>query len=226
MQGLRTFCVTHKDILIRVGIAFAIFLAIVTAFGMLADEVHEGDTLRVDQSILYSINSFSAPVLDSFFVGITQFGSVAFVAAVTIILALYLLWKKKYLRTFLLAASMIGAGVLTVTLKLFFERARPELWERLVNESNFSFPSGHAMASSALVLTIVALVWNTRWRFLAMIFGGIYVLAIGLSRLYLGVHYPTDILGGWLVSAAWVIVVSIIVYSHNYRRLLTRNKSS
>ena len=226
MESLKNFFTTHREIVIRVGIALAVFVIVLVTFGLLADEVHEGDTLRVDQSILLWINSHATPTLNSFFLTVTDLGSVSFIGIVTVIIAAYLLSKRWYTKTFLLLAAMGGAAVLNLTLKLLFARARPELWDRLINETNFSFPSGHAMASSALVFTIVALLWGTRWRFPAMIAGGFYIGLIGLSRLYLGVHYPTDVIGGWLVSFAWVIAVSIIVYSHNYRSLLRRNPRS
>lgn len=218
MDSFKNFFASHKQIVVHVGIALAIFLAVTVTFGVLADEVHEGDTLRVDREILLWINAHASPALDAFFVSITDFGGVPFIASITAIIAAYLIYRRKYLKTFLLVAAIGGAALLNLTLKLLFERARPELWERLVVESNFSFPSGHAMGSSALAFTIVAILWNTKWRIPAIVCGALYMLTIGLSRLYLGVHYPTDILGGWLVSFAWVLAVSVIVYTYVYKR--------
>lgn len=225
MESLKNFFTTHRKIIIRVGIALAIFLAVIVAFGLLADEVHEGGTLRIDQNILLWIHIYATPMLDSFFVNITDIGSVAFIGIITLIIGVYLISKRLYVKTFMLLAAMGGAAVLNITLKLLFERARPELWDGLIQESNFSFPSGHAMASSALTFTIIALLWNTKWRFTAIIIGALYMSVIGLSRLYLGVHYPTDIIGGWLVSFAWVLAVSVIVYTHSYKRRHTEKLS-
>lgn len=218
MEPLKKFYASHREIVIRAGLTLAAFVIVIIAFGVLADEVHEGDTLNVDRGILLWINARSSPLLDAFMVHITDLGSVLCISVVTVAIAAYLVSKKMYVKTFLLLASIGGAAILNFTLKLFFQRARPELWERLVTESNFSFPSGHAMGSSALAFTIIALLWNTRWRIPAIVIGALYIIVIGSSRLYLGVHYPTDVLGGWLVSFAWVLAVSLIVYTHLYKK--------
>jgi membrane-associated phospholipid phosphatase len=81
------------------------------------------------------------------------------------------------------------------------------LWQQIVIEKGYSFPSGHAMISCALAITIMILCWPTRWRRLAIIGGTIYFILVGISRLYLGVHYPSDVLGGWCVSIAWLYLV-------------------
>ena len=106
---------------------------------------------------------------------------------------------------------MAGATVMNQVLKYIFERARPQLWEQLVHETSYSFPSGHAMVSAALGLAVVAALWNSRWRWWAVGVATVYILFVGFSRLYLGVHYPTDVLGGWLVSAAWVTAVALVL---------------
>ena len=105
-----------------------------------------------------------------------------------------------------------GAALLNMVLKLIFERPRPDLWEQLIIETSFSFPSGHAMASSALAFSVIAIAWNTRFRWYAVGVGVLFMLVIGFSRLYLGVHYPTDVLAGWFVSGAWVLLVALVVY--------------
>jgi undecaprenyl-diphosphatase len=116
------------------------------------------------------------------------------------------------------ALSVSGALVINTALKLVFIRQRPELWELLTHESTYSFPSGHAAMSSALALTIIVLVWNSRWRGPVVGIGALYVLAIGFSRLYLGVHYPTDVLAGWIVSAIWVFIAYKITISSRHQR--------
>ena len=81
------------------------------------------------------------------------------------------------------------------------------------------FPSGHAMASSALALSLIVIFWSTKWRWLVLAGAIFYVVIIALTRLYLGVHYPTDILAGWAVSCAWVAIVSVTI---GYRRISPR----
>jgi undecaprenyl-diphosphatase len=110
-----------------------------------------------------------------------------------------------------LAVGVGGAALINTLLKLAFHRVRPELWTPLVVERSFSFPSGHAMVSSALACSVTYILWHTRWRWLAVGLGLAVVVAIGLSRLYLGVHYPTDVLAGWTVGFFWVVIVRAVL---------------
>jgi undecaprenyl-diphosphatase len=106
---------------------------------------------------------------------------------------------------------------LNLLLKELFGRDRPTLWETLVTEHGFSFPSGHAMASSALGFSIMVTLWNTRFRVPACIVAGFYIVLVGFSRLYLGVHYPTDVLAGWVLSGTWVILMLYVFYPQRAR---------
>ena len=171
-------------------------------------------TLPFDSSVLTWINTHANPAFDSFFSSITRLGGVIVITAVTVALFVYLLFKKAFSKATLVAVGVGGSAALGFILKGAFERARPDLWEWIVNETYFSFPSGHATGSMALALCIIVLLWRTKWRLTAIIAGAIYVLVIGFSRLYLGVHYPTDILGGWLLSTAWVALVIIAIYMY------------
>jgi len=82
-----------------------------------------------------------------------------------------------------------------------------------VHEAGYSFPSGHAMASAALGLALAVALWNSRWRWWGLVFAVVYIAFVGYSRLYLGVHYPTDILAGWLVSGVWVLAIALLIRS-------------
>jgi hypothetical protein len=81
---------------------------------------------------------------------------------------------------------------------------RPHLWASPAPEFDFSFPSGHSTGMMALTIALVVIAWRTRWRYAVIGFGAFYVGCVGFSRLYLGVHYPSDVLGGWALSFAWV----------------------
>lgn len=203
----------------RLVLAFLVLLLPVFAFVRLATEVREGETLVLDDAILRGINAHAVPWLDTLAVKVTQLGGVVGVLVLTFVLSL-LLWRK-HLRQMaaLLVAGVGGSVALNLLLKAFFQRDRPHLWERLVTENSYSFPSGHAMASSALAFSLMIIFWPTRWRWLAVVVGVVYMVVIGLTRLYLGVHYPSDVLAGWLVSAAWV---ATMVYALTYRVKFTR----
>lgn len=115
-----------------------------------------------------------------------------------------LLWHRRRGGAAFFAVAAIGAMALNFAAKILVGRARPDLWVAIAPEHGFSFPSGHAMGSIAAVTALVAPTWGTRWRRAAVGFGALFVALAGLSRLYLGVHYPSDVLTGWLASLAWV----------------------
>lgn len=180
-------------------------------FAWLVVLVQSGSTMSWDRAVLQSIHAWSAPVADWFFVIITDFG--AGVAVVTAgLVAIMFARKGWWRRAITVAASVGGAAFINLLLKLLFQRVRPDLWVSPIVETGFSFPSGHAMISSALLLSLMVVAWSTRWRWLAIIGGGVTIILIGLSRLYLGVHYPTDIMAGWCVGVAWVALVTLIVW--------------
>lgn len=94
---------------------------------------------------------------------------------------------------------------------MLLHRVRPHLWESPAPEFDYGFPSGHAMSSMTLVAVLVILTWGSRWRWWVLAAGTIFVLVIGWTRLYLGVHYPSDILAGWMASIAWAVGVSWVI---------------
>lgn len=208
----------NKRTLIKLGIFFLLFLGAMIGFVALAGEVHEGETLIVDQTILRTINEHSSPVLDQFFLVITNFGGTIAVVHITAITLALLMARKQYKHATIVAAAVGGAALINVVLKLIFERARPDLWEQFIVETSYSFPSGHAMISSVLAFAAIAVFWKTKWRLAVIISASLFTILIGFSRLYLGVHYPTDVLAGWFVSAAWALVVVAVVNGWAYRR--------
>lgn len=216
MQPALKFITRYK--LVPLALCFIIFLICVVSFVEIAEEISEGETLWLDQAILNGINSYSSGFWDTFFVIVTQFGGSIAVVAITAALIALLALRRKYKKAIILGASVAGAAIINVVLKLIFARTRPDLWEQLVIETSNSFPSGHAMISTAIALAIIIICWSSRYRWPALILGVMYILVISFSRLYLGVHYPTDILAGWLVSSAWVIIVVVTINSLPQRR--------
>lgn len=200
----------------RLLLAFSIFTGAVVIFAFLARNVASGATLSTDQQLLMAINTISSPQLDQAVIAVSATGGVAAVFLFTAVIAFLLARQQKWQAFTQLAVGVLGAGVCNGLLKLLFERDRPQLWEWAVHESTYSFPSGHAMLSSALVFSIILLTWHTRYRTYIITCGIIYMLAIGLSRLYLGVHYPTDVIAGWCVSFAWIVATAAIIGAINW----------
>ena len=115
-------------------------------------------------------------------------------------LLLGLLLVRRYRAARFLALSVGGAGLLNLAAKLLLSRPRPALWVVRHPELSSSFPSGHAMAAAALATALGFLLWPTRCRWVAVSTGAGWALAMGWARMYLGVHYPSDVLAGWLRS--------------------------
>lgn len=196
----------HRKTLISLASILVSLGAAAALFGVIADEVTEGDTLPYEDAILLAINSWSSPILDATTLVVTEFGGSIGVSIIVLILCGLLARRKKWRGLTFVLVSMTGMLLLNLSLKLLFARDRPDLWAQLITEDSFSFPSGHAMASSALAAVAILLSWHTKWRPYIIVGGLVYVLAIGFTRLYLGVHYPTDIIAGWGVSIAWVSI--------------------
>src|SRR5690606_2021155 len=130
------------------------------------------------------------------------------VVPVDVAIVLGLLAFGKVRKGLFFAAAVGGSALLNMGAKLLFARSRPELWDVIVHESSFSFPSGHAMGSMTLALALAVLAWDGRWRWLVVVAGVLFALAVGGSRVWLGVHYPSDILAAWMAAAAWVFGVA------------------
>jgi membrane-associated phospholipid phosphatase len=112
--------------------------------------------------------------------------------------------------------ACFGALVLNSGMKVFFAKARPELWTRLIPETSFSFPSGHALGSIVLYGAIAYLLAQQTPKKSRLFYGMaiVIVTAIGFSRLYLGVHWPTDILAGYGVGFLWLMTCTILLQFH------------
>lgn len=204
----------------RLTVAAAIFLLLVVTFAYIAREVIRGETLGGDRLVLLRLNHFATPTFDSIVVGITSLGDVISIAVMTLAVLLLLAFRRKWQAFTQVSFSLAGAAMLNFILKLLFERDRPRLWEQIIHESSYSFPSGHAMLTGAFVFALIVITWRTRYRWVVAGGGGVYLVAIGFSRLYLGVHYPTDIVAGWCASLAWVVTVATVLGAIRWRYLV------
>jgi membrane-associated phospholipid phosphatase len=189
-------------------------------FGELAEDVWENKGgFPWDLPILLAIHSTAQPQLDVFASIVTKLGVFWGVFPVATIIALALLAKRRWHQLAYLVTTLLGSIIINRTAKVLLHRVRPHLWESPAPELDYGFPSGHAMSSMTLVAVLVILTWGSRWCWLVLIAGGVFVLAIGWTRLYLGVHFPSDILAGWTVSIAWATGVSLIIRPHRTKRI-------
>lgn len=197
-------------LLLCLGVGLPLFL-----FEQLAVAIwqHQGGFLW-DESILLTVHATTTASFDRVVPILTRLGGFKSVTLMTTLLSGWLLWQRRWRSLIYLLITLIGSGLINHFAKAFLHRVRPSLWQSLVPEADFAFPSGHATASMTFVAAIVILTWGTRWCWLAVLGGSSFVIAISWTRLYLGVHFPSDILAGWLVSIAWAIGVSLAIRPH------------
>jgi undecaprenyl-diphosphatase len=188
------------------------------AFGDLAEDVWKGGGFGWDEPVLQYAHSLGTPALDWWMLFVSALGYAHGVVPLAVALPVLLLVHRRRGDALFAMVAVGGAGMLNQGAKLLFQRARPELWASPSPEHSFSFPSGHAMGSMALVATVAVLVWPTRYRWLAILGGGAFTILVGASRVYLGVHYPSDVFAGWSASLAWVLGLSQVAYGHLGKR--------
>jgi undecaprenyl-diphosphatase len=139
--------------------------------------------------------------------GISDVGAWFGVAPFSVLFLGWLLWKRRPRSALFFVLSMMGAWGLEHAGKAVFARHRPSLWISSAPERWFGFPSGHALAATALATALTVLAWPTRLRWWVAAGSACFVLLVSAARLYLGVHYPSDVLAGWLASLAWVLTL-------------------
>lgn len=196
----------------RLTLLFVGLLLPLWVFAELAEEVHELEEFVFDAPLLTHLHAVATPAMDRFFIYVSAAGYEYGVVPIDIALVLVLLVIRRWREALFTGCAFAGSALLNLATKHAFQRHRPSLWESVAPESTFSFPSGHAMGSMTLAMTVVLLTWHTRWRWPAAIAALVFVLLVGLSRIYLGVHYPSDIIGGWAAGMAWVVGAYLVIY--------------
>lgn len=192
---------------IRIHLVIAVLCAAI--FAGLAVGINTESVRELDESILMSLREMESEGMTSFLAFVTQAGSTAVFAAAAGLAAIWLVWRRRLLDTALVFASVLGAWLLNTLLKDLFARTRPDILH-LAEADGYSFPSGNAMIGLAFyglltLLTLVSIRGHNAKTLVAVI-GILLVLLVGLSRVYLGVHYPTDILAGYAAGGVWLSV--------------------
>ncbi|OJF89632.1 acid phosphatase [Rhizobium sp. 58] len=196
-------------------------------FQQLVSEVVEGETKGIDDAVLLALrqpDNLSATVGPPWLAhaanDITSLGGVTVLTLATILTSIYLLTVRRRALAVFVFLSVVSGWLLSMSLKLIIARQRPEIVPHLVNINDFSFPSGHAMLSAVTYLTIGGLLARYQATLAARVFmlsaSMFLTLIIGVSRVFLGVHYPTDVLGGWCAGATWALSCWLIA-----RRLIS-----
>ena len=210
------------------GAIFAI-AALILAFGHIAEEVLEGNSRKFDETVLLFFRTkdladpIGPPWVEEMARDITALGSYAVLSIVFFAVVLYLFLARQRAGALWVCFAVGGGIALSNALKFVFERPRPELVSHAARVFTSSFPSGHAMLSAVTYLTLGALLASLQSSVrLKVYFLGVALLLtvmVGISRVYLGVHYPTDVMAGWCVGAAWAAACWTVVHYLRNRQL-------
>jgi membrane-associated phospholipid phosphatase len=202
----------------KVGLELLAGLVVLTGsawiFGWMVEDLAEGDT-KVDTRLADWLHEHASPRWTTFFEAVTRLGNVS-TLAVVVLLASVVLWRKGWIAELqLLALAGVGAEIITVGLKHGFQRDRPFFPDPLATESSYSFPSGHASVSLAVYGTLGFIaarhLGSRRAQFAVLAGTAGLVLLIGFSRLYLGVHFLSDVIAGYSIGIAWVALCIVLL---------------
>ena len=183
-------------------------LALVAIFTDLAEDVWFREGFAWDAPLILALHRLGRPWLDTLMRIVTQTGEGGAIALVLAVAA-WFLWRRQALNAATIVICFAGAAALNTVLKLLLARPRPALFPPLVIESSFSFPSGHVTAAVAVYGLLAVFLWRQRHRAWAILCGA-WVCVVAVSRIYLGVHYPSDVLGSLTFAALWLLVVFVI----------------
>ena len=186
-------------------LAFGIFFRITR-------ELIEGDVSAMDSSVLHAMSEQRSPWLTVAALDVTALGSITLVVLFSAFTFVVLLVLRDKMGALQLLVASAGASVLTIVTKNLLERIRPQEAQQLIVVSGFSYPSGHSVSTSALYLTIAIIasryIQHSGARAALFVAVSVVLIMIGASRVYLGVHYMTDVVSGLLLGAAWALVLA------------------
>lgn len=195
----------------RILLAFLAVLLPLIGFAALVGELRDGDRFFFDAPFMLKLHQAATPGIDRFFVVMSELGYLWGVVPLDIGILGWLVYRRRFRDGLFFGLSVVGSLIINLAAKNHFGRVRPELWLSLSPETTYSFPSGHAMGSVTLGVALIMLFWPTRGRWLVLVLASAFIGLVGLSRVYLGVHYPSDILAGWAAGTAWVVLMYELV---------------
>lgn len=205
---------TIKELIIK-NYKWIIFFAFFVIFLAIAEDVFEQEIFEFDSVVYNFLVDNRNDVLNNFFKIITQFGSALFLIIITILCVIFIRDKKYKI---LIPANLITIVIINIVLKNFFLRPRPNEF-RLIEETGYSFPSGHAMASTAfyglLIYIVHEKIKNKILRNTICIMLVLLILLISISRIYVGVHYTSDVIAGTCFSIAYLVLITRLIKNQN-----------
>ncbi|MCA1063002.1 phosphatase PAP2 family protein [Rossellomorea sp. AcN35-11] len=203
-----------------IGLALACLFAFTWGFVSIVDELQENEIEQFDNGVFEIVRGSISPSLTTFMTSITFLGGVMGISIFTIIVVAILLILKKYPLAFFVVITITTGAGFNWLLKWIFKRERPDI-EALIEQGGYSFPSGHSMSSFIFYGTLAFILFRAldykRYKWGSVLVVGVMVFLIGISRVYLGVHYPSDILGGFTAGGAW-LTLCIVIYAYFYKR--------
>ena len=209
MNLIRTLVAAVRDQGWWVLVFVSLIGAALWGFAELADEIEDGETHEFDRTVMLAMQG-GPPWLDLVARDVTSLGGTAVLVLLTAAVLGYLMLVRKWSAALFVAISIVGGTMISTALKHIFDRPRPDVVPHAVEVTSASFPSGHAMLAMTTFLTlgaVLAEVQPTRSSRVYLISWAVLVsLLVGTSRVYLGVHWPTDVLAGWCVGSAWALL--------------------
>jgi undecaprenyl-diphosphatase len=201
----------------EVGLASILFVFALITLGFVGAEQVLSGARDFDRELLFSLRTPGDPAepwgslqFEEAVRDVTALGSFVVLLMVTLITVGFLVVLKRYAEAGTMAFAAVGGQIISEALKAYFDRPRPDFVAHIVETTSASFPSGHAMMSAAIYLSIGAMLARVqskrRLKTYIHVTALLLTLMVGASRVYLGVHYPTDVLGGWCLGAAWAIL--------------------
>jgi undecaprenyl-diphosphatase len=193
-------------------VGFVVGISAAVLFVITATVVAAGFTQTFDDNVLEWFARHRTPRLDELMLDVTSLGNGIVLVVLVLVAAVFLWQTRHHWSVYLLVIGTVGGDLLNTLLKEYFERPRPSVVIQIDTVSSMSFPSGHAMVSLIVYGSVAYLVGRleptaglrrTTWAFAVLI-----ILSIGISRVYLGVHYPSDVIAGFIAGLAWLAFVA------------------
>jgi undecaprenyl-diphosphatase len=202
-------------------LALVVLAAGAWAFAGIAEVVAEGEGRAVEEQVLLAFRTagdtadpIGSDAIEEAVRDLTSLGGVLLTSLATLLAAAFFLLDRRPRAASFLVGSILGGVAVTFALKAGFDRPRPDIVAHGMHALSASFPSGHSATAAVVYLTLGALIARSmprvRLRVFVVAVALVLTLAIGVSRLYLGVHWPTDVLAGWTVGAGWALAAWLV----------------